>query len=245
METTVHAIVLRRRDSGESDRRLTLLTPELGKVDAVAKGARKGASRLAGVSEPLSAAVLTLAEGKRNRFVTQAQPLHAYRGLRVDYERLSDALALAELYAATTPSEQPFPELYALLETSLKAIETHPKPVVALVWAEVRLLDFSGFMPQFGGCVHTGRPVETAQPFVSPRAGGYVCDEAALQYTDRFRVRAEVLYGLAQLATREEPPPNLKFAEESLATLLPFWRAIAESPLPANESAVAETRHAG
>jgi DNA repair protein RecO (recombination protein O) len=243
MERTVNAIVLRRRDSGESDRRLTLLTEEHGKLEAVAKGARKAASRLAGISDPLSVAIMTLAEGKRNRFVTQAQPLSSFRGLRTDFERLSFALALVELYAATIPHEQPFPEAHALLVQSLKALETHDKPLVALVWAEVQLLAISGFMPQLEECVITGERVSTAEPFLSPRAGGFVCEVAAIPFTDRFRTRAEVLFGLIQLAQIEEPPRNLKFADESLVALLPFWRAIAEAPLPANESAVAEVRH--
>lgn len=242
-ETTVHAIVLRRRDSGESDRRLTLLTEEIGKVDVVAKGARKAASRLAGVSDPLSVAVLTLAEGKVNRFVTQAQPLASFRGLRTDFERLSMALALLELYAAVLPHEQPFPEAHELLVASLKFLETHPKPLVALLWAEVRLLDISGFMPQFDVCVATGDRISEATPFVSPSAGGYVCEPSAGPYVDRYRTRAEVLYGLAKLPELEAPPMNMKFSEEAVADLLPFWRAIAEAPLPANEAVVREARH--
>lgn len=243
-EATVHAIVLRRRDSGESDRRLTLLTQERGKIDAVAKGARKAASRLAGISDPLSMAVLTLAEGKRTRFVTQAQPLASFRGLRTDYERLSLGLALAELYAAVLPSEEPFPEAHDLLVASLRHLETHAKPLVAFLWSEVKLLEISGFMPQFDRCVTTDRPIAEGAPFVSPRAGGYVCDEAAPPFVDRFRTRAEALYGLARLPEFEAPPSNMKFVEEAAADLLPFWRAIAETPLPANETALRELRHA-
>ena len=134
-ERTVQAIVLRRRDSGESDRRLTVLTVESGKMDVLAKGARKSASRLSGISEPLSACVMTLAEGKRTAFVTQAQPLASYRGLRTDFERLSYALALVELYAAVLPIDEPFPEAFDLLSRSLRHLETHPKPMVSLVWA--------------------------------------------------------------------------------------------------------------
>jgi DNA repair protein RecO (recombination protein O) len=242
-ETTVQAIVLRRRDSGESDRRLTLLTFELGKIDAVAKGARKAASRLAGISDPLSVGVLGIAEGKVNRFVTQAQPLSSFRGLRTDYERLSFGLALVELYAAVLPHEQPFPEAYDLLTESLRHLEKHPKPLVALLWAEAKLLEISGFMPQFDRCVATGELLAEANPFVSPSAGGYVTDSAASPFVDRFRTRAEALYGLARLPDLEAPPPNMKFGDEALADLLPFWRAIAEAPLPANESVVRETRH--
>ncbi len=242
-ESTVHAIVLRRRDSGESDRRLTLLTAELGKIDAVAKGARKGGSRLAGSSDPLSVSIMSLAEGKRNRFVTQAQPLTSFRRLRTDYDRLSYALSLCELYAAVVPLDQPFPEAHELLLASLRQLESHEKPLVALVWAQVALLSISGFLPQFAACVVTERPAVEPLPFLSPRAGGYVCEEAARGYTDRVRVRAEVLIGLTKLAELEEPPAHLKFAEDSLAALAPFWHHIAESPLPANESVVREVKH--
>lgn len=242
-EASLHAIVLRRRDSGESDRRLTLLTQERGKIDAVAKGARKAASRLAGISDPLSTAVLGIAEGKVNRFVTQAQPLTSFRGLRTDYERLSFALALCELYATVLPYDQPFPEAYDLLTESLRHLESHPRPLVALLWAQLRLLEISGFLPQFDRCVVTNEPIAESNPFVSPTAGGYVSDAAAAPFVDRFRTRAEALYGLARLPDQPAPPGNMKFADEALADLMPFWRNIAEAPLPANESVVREARH--
>jgi len=243
-ETTVNAIVLLRRDAGESDRRLTVLTPELGKIDVVAKGARKAASRLAGISDPLSAAVLGLAAGKRTRFITQAQPLASFRGLRTDYERLSFALALVELFAAVLPYDDPLPEIFDLLMSSLRHLETHKKPLIALLWAETKLLSDSGFMPQLERCVNTDEPIEVADPFVSPMAGGVVSEAAALTYVDRFRAPAEALYGLARLPDWDEPPPNMKFAPEALAALFPFWRAIGERQLPANEAVVKEVRHA-
>ena len=34
------AIILKRRDFGEADRLLTLVTPDYGKIDVIAKGAR-------------------------------------------------------------------------------------------------------------------------------------------------------------------------------------------------------------
>ncbi len=243
-DRTVHAIVLRRRDAGESDRRLTLLTEEYGKIDVVAKGARKAASRLSGISEPLSTAVMSLAAGKRTSFVTQAQPLSSFRGLRTRFlERLSCALALVELYAAVLPLDEPFPEAYELLGRSLRHLEAYGKPIVALVWAEVQLLMIGGFMPQFDRCVVTDKEITEGRPFLSPRAGGYVSDDAAVAYTDRFRTRAEVLYGLVRLPEFDAPPENMKFVEEALADLLPFWQSIAETQLPANETAVKEFRH--
>lgn len=242
-EITVNAVVLKRRDAGESDRRLTLLTLELGKIDVLAKGARKPTSRLAGCSEPLSVAVFGLAEGRQRFFVTQAQPVSSFRGLRTDYDRLTHALALTELYAAVLPFEQPLPEAYELLIRSFQSLEVHSKVIVASVWAQMELLALSGFGPQLECCVMTDQPFEVAEPWVSPEAGGVVNELDALRFSDRFRVRAEVLFGLARISDLVEPPANLKFAAEALETLHMFWRRAAEAPIPANESLVGEVRH--
>jgi len=237
-EANVKGIVLTRRNSGESDRRISILTRELGKIEAVAKGARKSASRLGAATEPLSVALFGLASGKVNHFVTQAQPVGSYSGLRSDFDRLSMGLALLELVDAVAPVDQPDPELYDALERSLQGLVEHPRPEVVLVWAEVRMLDASGFQPQFGSCVVSGAPVAEANAFVSPQAGGYVSTAHAGSYPDRFLVRAEVLYGLDRIGGLAEPPSNLKMARECLFALFPFWRGVAEKKLPANEALV-------
>lgn len=242
MERTFRVIVLRRRDSGESDRRLVLFSLEDGKIDAIAKGARKSASRLAAASEPLAVSTMTLVKGIANRFVTQAQLSLSYRRLRQDYDRLTQALALAELYAAVLPYDLPSPELFELLEISLTALEEHPKPIVALAWAQIRLMEGAGFMPSLAECSTSGEGIVVADPWVSPRAGGLLSEEHSLAYADRFRVRAEVLYGLNRLVELDAPPAHLKFAEETVLTLAPFWKHIAEMNLPSNEALNLELR---
>lgn len=233
----MHAIVLRRRDANEADRRLTLLTEELGVFDVVAKGARKGGSRLAGISEPLSVSVLHLAVGKRQWYVTQAQPITSYPGLRADYDRLSFALALAEVASAVFPHEQPAPEAFRFVVEAMRYIEVHPEPVVASVWAEAKMLELAGFGPQWAACVTCGVAVKEALAWVSPNAGGYVCGAHAEDHVDRFRARAEALIGLARILELPTPPEKLRFAAEAYRALWPFWRHVAEKPLPAREHA--------
>lgn len=237
-ETTVHAIVLRRRDSGESDRRLTLLTREVGVIDVVAKGARKSGSRLSGSSEPLSASILQIAPGKRQSFVTQAQPISSFPGLRADYDRLTFGLALAELAAGVIPHDHPAEEEFNFLVHAFYDLEIHGKPLVAFVWAQVRLMELAGFLPSFDRCVLTDEPVREALPFVSPHAGGYIAAGRASQYNDAFQTKAEVLYGLTALSECEKPPSNLKDADATFRVLAPFWREIAGKALPAFEAAL-------
>ena len=55
----VEGIVLRRRNLGEADRLVTILSRDRGKLTVVARGARRPRSRLGGRLEPATRAVIS------------------------------------------------------------------------------------------------------------------------------------------------------------------------------------------
>lgn len=207
-------------------------------MDVVAKGARKSGSRLSGSSEPLSASILQITPGKKQSFVTQAQPISSFPGLRTDFERLSFGLALTELAAGVLPHDHPAEDEFRFLVRALHDLEIHEKPVIAFLWAQVRLMEMAGFWPSMETCAVTGAAVLEARPYVSPHAGGYVVAQRAFEFTDSFQTRAEILYGLTALVELDEPPQHFKGAAETLQTLFPFWRSIIDRSLPATEAAL-------
>lgn len=219
-----------------------MLTQEDGVLDVLAKGARKPGSRFAGASEPLAVSILHLATGKRTLFVTQAQPVTSFPGLRQDYERLILALALTEIAAAVLPHEQEAPEAFRRMIEALRYLEIHPKPAVAFVWGQLSLLQEAGFMPQWADCAVCGLPVKEAQPSFSGHAGGIVHETCSYAYTDRTRARMEVAYGIERMLELNAPPQHLKFAEESAVLLGTLWKAYAERNLPAVDAAVNHLR---
>jgi len=103
----ISAIVLKRREMGEADRLLTVLTRERGKLTLLAKGVRKSASRKAGHIEPFTHVDLLVAKGKSLDLVTQAETLGAHRNLREDLWRSSWAYYVAELADAFIQDEDP------------------------------------------------------------------------------------------------------------------------------------------
>lgn len=232
-EQSVHAIVLRRRDQGESDRRLTLLCREQGKLEAIARGSRKSGSRLAGISEPLCEANLHLSSGPRRAYVTQAVPLQSFRELRTDYERLTFGLALAEIVEAIAVSEQGAAELFDLFKLSLTYLSLHENPGTCFLWSALQLMDHEGRQPSWNRCVETGVAVAENPAWVSPMVGGYLSAGAHRDVPDRFQVRAEVLLGLAALTPLERPPAKMKFLAESIRLVYDFWVEYAHKPLPA------------
>ena len=85
------AIVLSRFDYGEADRVLTLITPELGKLKAIAKGVRRPTSRLGGSVEPFAELHLNLARGRTFDVVTGVSVGRAFLRLRDSLEATATA----------------------------------------------------------------------------------------------------------------------------------------------------------
>ena len=72
------ALILKRRNFGESDRQVTLLTPHFGKFDAIAKGARKPASKKTGHVELFMKTDVLIAKGRSLDLITQAEMIEPY-----------------------------------------------------------------------------------------------------------------------------------------------------------------------
>lgn len=118
------AIVLRRTNYGEADRVLSLLTPERGKLSAIAKGVRKPKSKLAGGLELFAVCDITLLDGRGDMaLVTSARIDQFYGEILQEYERMQLAYEFIKALnrAAETVTE---PEFYYLLGDGLRYLNT-------------------------------------------------------------------------------------------------------------------------
>src|SRR3954467_2582779 len=109
------AIVLSRFDLGEADRVLTLITPDIGKLKAIAKGIRRPTSRLGGSLEPFAELNVALHRGRTFDVVTEVRVGHAWLRLRDTLESAATAWYLAELADRSLEERHAAEPLYALL----------------------------------------------------------------------------------------------------------------------------------
>ena len=117
------AIILRRTNYGEADRILNLLTPERGKMSAIAKGVRKAKSKLAGGLELFATCDVTLLSGRSDMLtVSSARLVRFYGNILKEYDRMQLAYELVKMInrAAETVGE---PELYYLLRDGLAYLD--------------------------------------------------------------------------------------------------------------------------
>jgi DNA repair protein RecO (recombination protein O) len=146
---------------GESDRLLTVLTPECGLIRAVAHGARKQNSSFSGRSGLFVVNELLVAKGRSLDKITQAVTVKTYPGLSRSLEKLAAGQYLAELVLCQAMSSQPQEELFSLLCEHLSRLERWEKPgggqrhlpVVALLAHGVfHMLALAGIAPQVQSC---------------------------------------------------------------------------------------------
>lgn len=181
--TRTPALVLRHRRLGDADRIVTLLTPGRGKVDAVAKGALRPRSKLAGHLEPATHVEVLLAHGRSLDVVTQAQTISAYAGTRGDLDRLGTALYLVEVTDRLTIDDTE-PIAFDLLLAALERLDRGDGTHLLTRTFEMDLLGETGFRPQWDTCITCGRAVEGESVGWTPLGGGVVCPDCRARYPE-------------------------------------------------------------
>jgi len=168
-------IVLRRRDFGEADRLLTILTRERGKLKAIAKGARKPQSRKTGHVELFMRSQFLLGQGRDIDIVVQAEMMEPYNLLRADLVRTTYASYLVELLDRFTVEDDRHTGIYQLLADALGWLAESEELLLPTRYFELRLLALTGFQPQLFYCLACGEPIREQDQFISGDLGGLLC----------------------------------------------------------------------
>ena len=199
----VSAIVLKRRDQGEADRLLTVLTRDRGKLTLLAKGVRRPASRKAGHIEPFTLVDLLVAKGKSLDLVTQAETSEAHRALREDLWRSTWAYYVAELADAFTVEDDPQALLFELVAETLGRLNRGDDPALSVRYYELHLLGLVGYQPQLFRCVACDALLEPEVNFLSIQRGGALCPKHGAHLVDTIALPVNVLKVLRYLQTRD------------------------------------------
>lgn len=150
-------IVLRETETKETDKILTVLTPDSGKIALIARGARRKNSRIAAASQILAYSELTIYKRGNWYMLDEASTLELFRGVQEDFVLLSLASYFAELTEAVTEEGEDCREILPLLLNALYALGTlkkDPRKVKAAF--ELRILALCGFEPLWDGCAVCG-----------------------------------------------------------------------------------------
>jgi len=169
MTESASGIILRTRPLTETSLIVHWLTPNLGRVATVAKGARRAKSPFAGKLDLFYVADFSFSRSRRSELHHLREvKLHGTHGaIREDILKLQQAAYAAAFLEQATETESPLPEIFELVRGFLKLLcEQPPRPqnVFAL---ELKLLRELGLEPDFAETRLTPGAKKIVQSFLA------------------------------------------------------------------------------
>ena len=173
--TVLRGVVLRETETRESDKILTVLTAERGKIPVIARGARSKRCKFAAAAQPLVWSEWSLYQKGQWYYAREGSTLELFDGLRQDLEALALGCYFAELTESVTTEEVPAEELLRHLLNGLYALANlhRPPPLVKAAF-ELKLLCLAGYEPLLDACAVCGVP-EPEEPCLNVPEGVLCC----------------------------------------------------------------------
>ncbi len=209
MRRKAAAICLRTTDFSETSQVACFLTRDDGKVDVLAKGAKRPKSSSAGAIDVLTEGELVYIPRVHEGLGTLVEFTETVirPGLRTEQRRLNAALFMLELVTALLGEADPHPEVFDLLRSALDRLASKAVRVGAvLAYFQWWLLRHVGLLGELVGCVACGRRLAGARRrdvHFSSIQGGLLCGACQAASTEKYRLDGAALAGLAALAAAE------------------------------------------
>ena len=190
--TQITGMVLRAEPIGEYDRRIVILTKEMGKISAFARGARKQGSRLLAATNPFCFGDFKLYIGRNAYNITEAVINNYFEGLREDYEGAYYGMYFLELMDYYTRENNDEKEMLKLLYQSMRALlhDGIPNRLIRYIF-EMKAMVLNGEFP--------GMPSEGTWDESTAYAVSYIVD-SGIEKLYTFTVTDAVLNQLGEIA---------------------------------------------
>ncbi len=121
-------IVIGTANSSDNDKVLTILTPDLGKISAFYKGAKKGNKSALNSSEYLSFSNLLIYKSPNDNYsINSAELIELFYNLRIDVEKLSYATTISKIIYDVTEENIPAYDVLQLFLNTLYVISASEK----------------------------------------------------------------------------------------------------------------------
>ena len=178
------AIVVGLQEHREADRIVRLLTPDNGRITALARAARKSNRRFGGALDIGNRVEATLRPPRGDWWGLDSATLEDGRPhARKDLSLIALLAYAAEVCGSLAREDHPEPKLFGLLDMTLSlinAMSDAPSPLFRL-GLEAKALTFAGFGPQLQRCVACGGPLEEISVIGTAGAQHRHCSDSGTQ----------------------------------------------------------------
>jgi DNA repair protein RecO (recombination protein O) len=210
-------LVIRSVDFSETSKVVTLFTRDLGKVAAMAKGARRLKGSFEVSLELLSVCGIGLLRKPSAELdlLTESSLVERFAGLRLSLPAYYAACYVAELLDGFLQKDDPHATLFDDTLTILRRLGPDGDVTLLTLRFVARLLGETGLAPRLEDCTVCGLDAPSGpRPALSLRTGGRVCDSCQRGVPDAqevskeaFRTLGALLFGDAATADGLSPTP--------------------------------------
>ena len=173
-------IVIAENNLGDYDKMLTILTPGLGKISCVAKGARRQRSALLAGTQFLCFGEYLMYKGANTYNINSCETIEVFYNIRTDLDKLNNAVEITKIVRdVTEENENCYKILQLFLNTLYILSETEKNPDLVMSIFKLKLLCFLGYTPRITECVNC-KQKENLQYF-SLKDNGFKCEPCARQ----------------------------------------------------------------
>ncbi len=209
------AIVLRVVEFSETSCIVTMFSRKLGKISAIAKGARRKKNPYEGALDLIAICRIVFLHKSSQSLdiLTEAKLERRFRSASRDLDRLYAGLYLIELLNLLTDEADPHEMLFDVACLAIARIDSDSSLKDALIEFEIRMLDLLGHLPMLTRCVGCGRERKTMNRVnFGLNEGGVICPECRSGKQNIISVSSEAMELLLRLTNHDEEKeqgPNL------------------------------------
>ncbi len=174
---SIQGIVLKRWDYSEKDQIVSFISPDKGKIQGIAKGAKSSRKRFLGTLDLFCYSEIILRESKNSKlvFIEDAKLLNGFLKIRSDYNSILLASGLLEMVYRFYQEEESSPDGFTiLLESLLKLEELGAKREI--FWsALLKNQKAIGWHPHFHSCLKCKKTENSLFAGFDLERSGVVC----------------------------------------------------------------------
>ena len=146
-------IIIAEHNVGDFDKMLTILTPNLGKIECLAKGSRKPKSLLLAGSQLLCFGEYMLYKGSDNYSMNSCEIIELFYKIRIDLDKLKYTAYITKIINdVTTENQNNYKILQLYLNTLYVIAQTEKDLNLITSIFRLRLMSIIGYRPQIEGC---------------------------------------------------------------------------------------------
>jgi DNA repair protein RecO (recombination protein O) len=205
------AIVIRTVEFSETSLIVTLLTRDLGRVSAIAKGARRPKGPFEGSLDLLAVCRVVVIRKTSDTLdlLTEAKLHKRFRGGQRSLPRLYGGYYVAEMLRLMTDDHDPHPEVYDLTIQTLEQIDGDGNVATTLLGFDAQLMRMLGHAPGTDRCTDCGGKLPTAPRVAfSLTSGGLVCNQCRPRQRQTISVTQKVVDQIRRLHDAETRIPT-------------------------------------